>query len=225
MKYHIDTGLIKDKFKNACSCPLCQIKKIVEEQFLTEFLNDAVMDDDARISVGKKGFCETHFDMLFARQNKLSLALQEKTYSENLKNLFYPIKNNRNAKKTAQKLLCSTRDCVICELVSESMTKYYKTIAQLFFKEKDFYKQILSTNGFCVTHYAKLLEYSSYAGLLQKEYLSVLSSTQLNAFNKTTDLIDAFCLKHDYRNALKPLGDCENALPYLRNVLYGEKNK
>ena len=32
MAYHIDTGLIKEKFKVDCECPLCEIKKIVEEK-------------------------------------------------------------------------------------------------------------------------------------------------------------------------------------------------
>ena len=34
MEYHIDTGLIKEKFSTDCECPLCEIQKIVEEQLL-----------------------------------------------------------------------------------------------------------------------------------------------------------------------------------------------
>ena len=56
MAYHIDTGLIKEKLKVDCECPLCEIKKVVEEQFLYEFLNDAVMEDNTRIKVGEEGF-------------------------------------------------------------------------------------------------------------------------------------------------------------------------
>ena len=74
MGYHIDTGLIKDKFKVDCECPLCEIKSVVEEQLLHEFLNDAVMEEKIRLQVGKLGFCEKHFDMLFSRPNKLSVA-------------------------------------------------------------------------------------------------------------------------------------------------------
>jgi hypothetical protein len=90
MKYHIDTGLIVDKFQTDCECPLCEIQKIVEEQFLFEFLNDAVMEENTRIKVGQKGFCAKHFDMLFSRQNKLSVALQIETRSQVLSEFLTP---------------------------------------------------------------------------------------------------------------------------------------
>ena len=79
MNYHINTGLIHEKFVEDCECPLCQIKKAVEEQFLTEYLNDAVTDDDTRMEVNAEGFCFDHYKKLFARPNKLSLALQVST--------------------------------------------------------------------------------------------------------------------------------------------------
>ena len=74
MGYHIGTALILQEFKDGCECPLCKIEKIVNENILFQFLNDAVMEDDTRARVNKLGFCAEHFDMLFARQNKLSVA-------------------------------------------------------------------------------------------------------------------------------------------------------
>ena len=59
MIYHVDTGLIIDKFKENSECPLCAIQGVVEEQFLHEFLNDAVMEDSTREKVNKYGFCST----------------------------------------------------------------------------------------------------------------------------------------------------------------------
>lgn len=61
MNYHIDTGIIYEKFGEPCECPLCAIEKKVQEQFLHEFLNDAVMEDDSRIAVAKKGVLRTAF--------------------------------------------------------------------------------------------------------------------------------------------------------------------
>lgn len=45
MNYHIGTSLILQEFKPSCECPLCKIEKIVEENILFQFLNDAVMED------------------------------------------------------------------------------------------------------------------------------------------------------------------------------------
>ena len=223
MAYHIDTGLIKDKFNTDCECVLCEIKKIVEEQFLHEFLNDAVMEDNTRIKVGKKGFCARHFDMLFARQNKLSVALQIGTRIEKMQSLIEPQKNVRSAVKQAQALIKSTNTCVVCDLVEESMVKYYKTIAQMFERERNFFKTIISSKGFCLTHYAELLKYSRHAGFASKEYVNILGNTQKRNIERLKQDLKKFCDKHDYRNALEPLGSAETALPRTREKLYGKK--
>ncbi len=223
MAYHIDTGLIKDKFKVDCECPLCEIKKVVEEQFLHEFLNDAVMEDNTRIKVGKLGFCARHFDMLFSRQNKLSVALQIGTRVEKLSSLIEQTKSVKAGVKQAEAIKKASTTCAICDYTEESMIKYYKTIAQLFQNEKSFLKTMLATKGFCLEHYAELLKYSKYAGFMAKEYVGVLTGIEQRHLKRLSDELKAFCDSHDYRNAGKPLGNAETALPRMRTKLYGKK--
>lgn len=223
MNYHIDTGLIKEKFKVDCECPLCEIKKIVEEQFLHEFLNDAVMEDNTRIKVGKLGFCARHFDMLFSRQNKLSVALQVRTRMEVLQKQFGQVKNARQALKHAQEIEKASSTCIICDLTEESMVKYYKTIAQMFANERDWCKSLLSTKGFCMEHYSMLLKYSKSAGVFANSYVEIISGVQERHLQRIYDDLKKFCDKHDYRNANEPLGTAETALPRTRTKLYGKK--
>ena len=224
MAYHIDTGLIKEKFKVDCECPLCEIKKVVEEQFLHEFLNDAVMEDNTRIKVGKLGFCARHFDMLFSRQNKLSVALQVRTRIENMQaSLLNEVKSAGAAKKLADAIDKANETCIICDLTQESMVKYYKTIAQMFEREREFFKTLLKSKGCCMHHYAELLRYSKSAGFATKEYVSLISGLQSRNVARIEKELKVFCDKHDYRNALEPLGNAETALPRTRIKLYGKK--
>ena len=223
MNYHIDTGLILEKFKTDCECPLCEIKQIVEEQFLHEFLNDAVMEDNTRIKVGKLGFCARHFDMLFSRQNKLSVALQIGTRAEKLSELIVDVKSAKAGIKQAEMVLKSTSTCAICEYTEESMIKYYKTVAQLFLNERSFTKLLLSTKGFCLEHYAELLRYAKFAGYLSNEYSAILSGIEKRHLERLRGELKDFCDSHDYRNAGKPLGNAETALPRMRTTLYGKK--
>ena len=223
MAYHIDTGLIKEKFKVDCECPLCEIQKVVEEQFLHEFLNDAVMEDNTRIKVGNKGFCARHFDMLFSRQNKLSVALQIGTRVDNLQKIISDDKSVRAAIKQAQALDKAATTCVLCDYVQESMVKYYKTIAQMFERERDFFKTLIKSNGLCLHPYAELLRYSRSAGFVAKEYVSVIGGVQKRNMERLQAELKRFCDKHDYRNALEPLGSAETALPRMREKLYGKK--
>ncbi len=225
MSYHIDTGLIKDKFKVDCECPLCEIKKIIEEQLLYEFLNDAVMEDNTRIQVSKLGFCAEHFDMLFSRQNKLSVALQIRSRIDKLMDTLSEIKSTSAAKKQAQFIYDSAKTCVICDYLEESMVKYYKTIAQMYQKEESFRTTLKNTKGFCQTHYAKLLEYSSHAGFKTKDYISALSTVQIDNMCRIAIELQNFCDAHDYRNVGKPMSkDTETALPRTRIKMFGKKS-
>ena len=181
------------------------------------------MEDNTRIKVGKKGFCARHFDMLFNRQNKLSVALQIGTRLENLLPIIDDTRSVKSAIKQAKLLEKESSTCVICELVEESMVKYYKTIAQMFERERDFYKSLLSSNGFCLEHYAELLKYSNYAGFAKKDYVHILGGVQKRNMERLQAELKKFCDKHDYRNALEPLGSAETALPRMREKLYGKK--
>lgn len=223
MGYHIDTGLIKEKFKANCECPLCEIQTVVEEQFLYEFLNDAVMEDNTRIRVGKNGFCARHFDMLLSRPNKLSVALQLGTRADAISPLLKQLKSAKEGKKLAEKIDLSNKTCAICQLVEESMQKYYKTIAQMFEREKDFSKTLISSKGFCLHHYSELLKYSSSAGFMKNEYVWVISEVMERNFERLKGELKKFCDKHDYRNANMPLGSAETALPRMREKFYGKK--
>ncbi len=224
MRYHVDTGLIIQKFKENSECPICAIQSIVEEQFLHEFLNDAVMEDSTREKVNKYGFCSEHFDKLFFRPNKLSVALQIQTRTDYIDKFLTPVKNSSGAKKQAQALDKLSSTCIICNYTKESMEKYYKTVAQLFSREAEFIKLLMTSKGFCMHHYAELLKYTSYAGGLKNDYAEALYNVQKKNFSRIKEEIDVFCSKHDYRNAKMPLGSAQTALPRMREKLYGKKD-
>lgn len=223
MNYHINTGLIIEKFNEEHVCPLCAIKNIVESGLVYEFLNDAVMEDNTRILVNKTGFCEKHFDQLFAGQNKLSLALQISTRTDEMMKLFNKPLSTSALKKKIDEIDGSVKSCVICNETEKSMIKYYKTIAQMYYNEPDFYKLLLKTNGFCVHHFAELLKYSAYAKNLKKEYVTVLYDVQRRSFDSYKNDLNEFCYSHDYRKTKLPAHLSELALKNIRSKLYGEK--
>lgn len=225
MRYHIDTGLIIQEFSSDCECPLCSIQKIAEQQFLHEFLNDSVMAVETRAKVNKAGFCSHHFDKLFSRQNKLSLGLQVGTRVLELQKFLQPVKNKKQAKKQAAALREQSSTCIVCDLLNESMIKYYKTVAQLFERENSFRELLKNSKGFCLNHYASLLEYADYSGSYCNEYVQVLSQIESQNFARLQNDLTRFCKKHDYRNANMPLGNAEFALPNMRTKLYGDKGK
>lgn len=226
MSYPISTSIIYEKFQADTECPLCELREVAEEQFLHQFLNDAVMENSTRKKVNELGFCERHFNMLFERPNKLSLALQ--MYSRLDKNVLEHVYRTENAKSALKQIdyIEKTKStCIICQLVEERMARYYKTFAKLFKNEEKFREVVSSSKGFCMHHYSELLKYSSNAGSKKAEYINAINKVTSEGLERLAIELKVFCDSHDYRNSYKPLGSFATALNRISLKLYGKQSK
>lgn len=225
MHYHIGNMLIHQEFQSGKSCPLCRIRNILENRLTEQYLNDAVMEDDQRKKVNERGFCAHHTQMMLARKNKLSLALQHVTRITTLKGKLEVTDDAKRARKQAEFFAHSRETCVICDSVEESMVRYYKTIAEMFEGEQGFADRLRACGGFCFEHYAALLEHVKYAHGKQGDYVYALSKLQKEAVNALLEDLYRFCSKHDYRNADMPWEGAETALLRAVSLLHGEEAK
>jgi len=224
MRYHISTALILQEFSKLDSeCPLCEMRSIVEKNVVEQYLNEAVMVTGVRFKVNEKGFCPDHFDMLFAGQSKLGLALQCVTRMNVLKENLNTPANYRVAKKQAEKLIASEKTCIICDTVEDHMQRYYKTVAELYYNEEDFREIVGYTKGFCLKDYAQLVMNAKYASTRVNEYVKTLAELEKKNFEKVQTDLQWFCDRHDFRNAGKDLGGAKDALPRTRTKIYGKK--
>ncbi|MFQ7036382.1 MAG: DUF6062 family protein, partial [Candidatus Borkfalkia sp.] len=129
MNYHIGNMLIYQEFNGKNQCPLCAIRNILEKRLTEQYLNESVMEDFQRRMVNEKGFCLHHTEMMLARQNKLSLALQHITRLTALKGRLEITAEPKIAKEMADFFIASDSRCVICDGVEVNMIRYYKTVA------------------------------------------------------------------------------------------------
>ena len=222
MNYHIDTGLIIQAYEQDTECPLCYVYSIVNSRILEQFATEAVMEDGARTKVNKFGFCPKHFSELYEKPNKLGIALQTSTRLRAVRQVLFSPKNHKQAKELAKKITDKLSTCLLCDLIAEHMTRYYKTFAQMFLKEKDFQQKIRESKGFCLSHYAKLLEHSNESGSKTDTYLETLSTVMKENLDRLQQEIDYFAEKFDYRNTDKPWGNSKDAVP--RTIKKIQKN-
>lgn len=147
MHYHISTGLILQEFPKGSECPVCEIRAIVEKQIVDQFLNEAVMVDNYRDKVNKRGFCAHHYDMLLAGNSKLGVALQAITRMKALAGNVTVPKNAKDAARQADAIDKAGETCLICDLIDFNMQRYYKTIAQMYGNEREFPAMLAGTKG------------------------------------------------------------------------------
>jgi hypothetical protein len=218
--------LIDENFDGNCGCPLCRIKKRVDERLTEQYLGEGVMEDHTRTEVNKLGFCAHHYSLLFAFRSKLGLGLQVSTRLNTINKVIEKPTNLKQSKKQAQNVLKLNSTCVVCKYLDEHMVRYYKTVAEVYYNVASFKNRLLQTPGFCLEHYAKLLEYSGYAGSKQKEYANDLYTVMENSLTSLKSGVDEFCNHHDYRQASNQLSqNAKDALKTASAIFYGEENK
>ena len=69
----------------SCGCPFCSLYNKLEDDELELILGASMMEPDVRIKTNERGFCRTHYDMMFARQNRLGMALTLESHLDELR--------------------------------------------------------------------------------------------------------------------------------------------
>ena len=75
MKDEIYTIPVNDGFKEPCECPFCAMQQKLENDMLDFVLSPSYMEEDVRGETNEKGFCRTHMEQLYRRDNALGVAL------------------------------------------------------------------------------------------------------------------------------------------------------
>ena len=242
MKYHIDTIPIWDAFKAGGECPLCDIFFKIEGELVDRSLGGSVMEPDTRIQVNKQGFCSEHLGQLYARQNRLGLALMMHTHlkeviaaldgqeAELIKQMEYDAKKGgleraaRAITKSAPSVQMTNdvaniahvraSGCHICGRLDESMERYVATVVAMWDGEAAFKKAFKESKGFCLNHYSRLLDAGArqLIGAKHREFTADILAAQRSGMERLEKELEWFTLKFDYRNRDKPWGESRDAI-------------
>lgn len=220
MNYHINTIPVWDSFKAGGECPLCTLKEDVEKKLISQYLNEAVMEDSYRADVNKLGFCKQHFIKLYEGSNKLGVALQTHTrFKALLSGLKFTAKSGKDDVKFIRKQLST---CIVCDVTDFNMQRYYATIPKMYRHEDHFPELIKGGKGFCLGHFADLIEHANKAGKSATPFLEEINRVQEQNMRRLEQELNFFCDKFDYRNKDKPWGSSKDSLHRTINKIHGE---
>lgn len=235
MKYTLDTIPVLDAYKTDCECPLCRLKIHCEDQYVDSMLSSAYMEPEWRIRSNKTGFCTRHFEWMFARRNRLGLALMTHTHMQevvaSLEKILAEGDSGRHGlfsrKSGAESASAKIRECmdgcVVCEQVDSALKRYGYTIAQLYFTNSEFKELFAKSKGFCLPHLALVLEMAeqTLSGAQQAEFRKAAATLEIENLKRVESELEWFTLKFDYRNDGKPWGNSKDAPDRAINKLMG----
>ncbi len=220
MKEKIYTIPITESYEQDSECPFCYIEKNLENDAVDYALGAAMMEPDYRIVSNEKGYCNKHFSMMLAHPNKLSLALVLETHMEELTKKLEGINPQPAVKKglfskkeipQADELSKLTCSCVICDKIEETLKRYTDVFFYMWEKDENFRKKVLSSKGFCMKHYAHLVD-AAYSCLKHpEEFITPVRENQLENLKRIKEDVHRFTLKFDYRNKDMEWGTAQDA--------------
>jgi len=240
MKEQLHTIPVSEAFETDDECPFCALERSTEQSAIRYVAGPCAsyMEPDVRAATDKAGFCREHMKKLYDYGNTLGSALMLQTYMAGLLEEFHyekehfempPKKSLFGSKKPAsdesaywRRLQQRVQSCFLCDRIEYNMQRYFETFFVLT-KDGDFRKKVEGTKGFCLRHFARLLEMAEdKLPASQREwfYPAVFSLMEENLLRVKGDL-DWLVAKYDYRNAGKPWGNSQDALQRTMQKLEG----
>lgn len=217
---------VNDIFDQPCECPVCAMRKKLEEDAVSFVMGPSYMEDDIRLTTDKIGFCERHMQMMYDFENRLGLALILNTHMQDMiKNIEKLQKKGRSSsgglfsKKIESALHEYTertsRSCFICDRIRDTFERYLVTTLCLYEKDPAFQEKFKNCQGFCLEHYGRLYEMAPkhLHGKALENFTDDLNKVFLDNFKRMQEEVSWFIDKFDYRNADAPWKTSKDALP------------
>lgn len=235
MKETIYTIPINEAFDTECSCALCAIQNRLENDEIEYTLGPAMMEPDFRVNSNHKGFCKAHYKMLLDNCKALPLALVMQTYiQQQNKDIFaekIPEKSGKSglfkkkseetalAQKIIEHISNTDKTCIICEKLNGTMDRYYSNLIYMWKTQPEFRTKFASKEGFCLPHFAKLLEFA-INGLNRNEFSEfyyTIMQMQEKSQQQMYENVSAFTRLFDHNSDKKADDKVKNS---IRNSIH-----
>ncbi len=217
MEEKIYTIPVNEAFESDDGCPFCRLFKKLEDDEIDLILGASMMEPDVRIETNKKGFCKIHYHKMFAKGNRLGLALILQSHLDSIRKGIETkpsilVKDaGVNTAKFIEKL---EESCYVCDRIDGKLSKMYETAVILWEKDKNFRDKTATQKYFCFPHYKRFLSVASVRlpKKLYPDFLNRVNEVEMSYFDKLAYDVSWFCKKFDYLYKDEPWGDSKDAV-------------
>lgn len=233
MKEDICSIPVNEIFEKMDGCPICRMRRDLEERAMEFVLGAAMMEPDVRHETNRLGFCPEHLRLLSGRSNRLSFALVLQSHLGTIDDALLKLKEpgllrgaaavGAAAAKRAAEL---SRSCYVCERTERSLEKQLSTVFTLFKREQDFRDCLKAQPCLCLGDYALLLEKG--AAVLDKKSFSnfyeAVNGVMRRGLEKLESDMEGFVKMYDYHSNGLDFGDLRDAVKNSVAFLGGRTN-
>ena len=213
--------------EKSCGCAFCALYNKLENDELDLILGASMMEPDVRIKTNKKGFCRTHYDMMFVRKNRLGMAL---TLESHLEELTRELRDGGigggMGNKPIKRISELEDSCYVCERIAFNFEHMVETAVLLWNTDEDFPAKLKAQPYFCLPHYRMFLQYAQkrLPKKRMQEFAKQVEAIQEGYMEELSGDVSWFCKKFDYRYNDEPWynskDSVERAMKFLRSDIH-----
>lgn len=178
MKEKLYTIELTDAVNANDECMFCWLERKLEQENLEFVLGCSYMESDIREQTSEKGFCRHHTKMMYDYGNTLGNAWILKSRMEHMRKNFAkqmeqytpekksgwlnklkksePTEDNRSALEGW--LRSEESHCYVCERMEVVYERMMDTFVYMLRNDEGFCEKLLRSNGFCMHHFADVLQ-------------------------------------------------------------------
>jgi hypothetical protein len=161
------------------------------------------MEPDIRIKTNEKGFCKTHFPMIYAQKNKLSVALILESHLNEVKREIFEKSYLLNKKGKGVRAGQFQESCFVCDKINWALNRHLETVILMYQRDKDFRALYREQPVICLEHYADLLKVAQkkLKGSLLNDFIKDTDEVVKKYLYPLCDDVTHFTKMFDYRNS------------------------
>lgn len=194
---------VSEAFEQNDGCPICRMRKTVENRILDYIMGDAMMEPDVRIETNKLGFCGDHLEKMMNRRGRLALALMLQTHTQSLYDELFDTGPFASPAKKAEKARKHLNSCFVCQKIDWGFERMIATIYRTYENDADFRRMFEEQDLFCLNHYALLT--AGYDKKQMKrhgtEFVKTIEEKTAAYLQSLHEDLGEYCSMYDYRNA------------------------
>ncbi len=223
----VNEAFEKSAADKSCGCAFCTLYNKLEGDELDLILGASMMEPDVRIKTNKKGFCRTHYDMMFVRKNRLGMALTLESHLDELKKeLRDSGLGGGTGNKPIKRIGELEKTCYVCERIEFNFEHMIETAVLLWQNDESFVPKLKAQPYFCLPHYKRMLAYAQarLPKRVLKDFVSQCEEIQNNYIEELNEDVSWFCKKFDYRYNDEPWynskDSVERSMKFLRSDIH-----
>jgi len=207
---------IKRALETAKECFLCTFEDELERKYVNTYLHELVMDASSRQKIiESRGFCNHHsYKMLIEASKPESsdghgMALVMKSVIEQLIQDIHKqskkIKEPAKIEREVSQILSNDERCPACIRIDEFILMYIKEFLEILSKDDyTFLKLFSESMGFCLPHYATVLDVALNRSSLFSKVVKLIVNVEETNLRKIDEQLAEYIRRQDYRSKEKP---------------------